>query len=164
MPRWPGHSQQLHDDAFAALAIKFGIEGALPGAEVQMAVGDGQSDFMVQQQGLQVRVGVVLPGLMMAVIGACGGEPFQPLFDVGNQATLMIVDIDGGGDVHGRDKAKAIADAAAGNDFLKLRRDVDDLLPLSGVEDQILRVRLQHSCGFRHAFYFAASRNKSGTG
>ena len=55
------HAEHLDDDALAALAVELGIEDALPGAEVEMAAGDGQGGLVVEQQGLEVGVGVVLP-------------------------------------------------------------------------------------------------------
>jgi len=44
------HSKDFHDDAFAALAVEFGVEDALPCAQIKLAVGDRQSGFVVEQQ------------------------------------------------------------------------------------------------------------------
>ena len=72
------HAEHFHDDAFAALAIELGVEDALPGAEIELAVGYGQSSFMVQEERLQVSIGVVFAGLVVPVIGARGGKLFKP--------------------------------------------------------------------------------------
>ena len=56
------HAEDFYDDALAALAVELGVEDALPGAQVEFAVGDGQCGFVVQEQRLQVRVAVVLAG------------------------------------------------------------------------------------------------------
>lgn len=59
---------------------------------------------MVQQQGFQMRVGVVFAGLVVFVLRALGSQLFEPFADVFDEAALEIVHIDGGGDVHGRDE------------------------------------------------------------
>ena len=66
----------------------------------------------------------------MLVIGAGGGKLLKPFADVLNQAAFVVVDVDGGGDVHGRDEAQAVADAAAVDDLLDLVGDVDHLAAL----------------------------------
>jgi hypothetical protein len=49
------------------------------------------------------------------------GEFLEPGGDVFDQAVFVVVDVDGGGDVHGRDEAEAVDDAAALDDGLDLR-------------------------------------------
>src|SRR5579883_3453584 len=123
--RWRGHSHQLYNDVLAPLAVEFGVEGALPGAKVEVAIGDGKRDLVVQQQRLEVRVCIVFAGLVMAELGARGGEFFKPLFDVCDEAAFVIIDVNGSGNVHGGDEAEAVTDATAGDDLLQLRGDVD---------------------------------------
>ena len=53
-----------------------------------MAAGDGQGGLVVQQERLEVRVGVVLAGLVMAVIRLRRSELFQPSADVVDEAAL----------------------------------------------------------------------------
>ena len=50
-----GDSQSLHaknfdDDALTALSVEFRVKDALPGAQIELAVGYWQSGFVVQQQ------------------------------------------------------------------------------------------------------------------
>jgi len=66
-------AEDFYDDALAALAVEFGIEDALPGAEVELAVGDGEGGFVMQEQSFQMGVGVVFTGLVVLVVGALWG-------------------------------------------------------------------------------------------
>ena len=95
---------------------------------------------MVEEKGFEVSVGVVFAGLVVLVIGALGGELFEPLADVFDEAALVVIDVDGGGDVHGRDEAEAVTDAAAADDGLDLVSDVDHLFALAGVEGEVFGV------------------------
>ena len=66
-----------------------------------MAVGDGQSGLVVQEQRLEVRVAVVLAGLVVLVVGTRRSQFLEPFANVFNEPALMIVHIDGRGNVHG---------------------------------------------------------------
>src|SRR5689334_2637361 len=61
-------SHYLDDDALAALPVEFRIKDLLPRAKVELARGDRQHYLMTHDRPLQMRVGVVLACLMMAVI------------------------------------------------------------------------------------------------
>ncbi len=67
-------SHDLHDYSLRPLAVEFGIEHPLPGAQIELACGDRQDDFVVHQNGLEMRVAIVLAGLMMAVVLADGAR------------------------------------------------------------------------------------------
>src|SRR3954464_6054939 len=43
--------QDLHDDAFGALTVEFGVEDALPGSEVEPTLGDRKGGLVVEEQG-----------------------------------------------------------------------------------------------------------------
>ena len=43
-------AKDFYDYALLALAVEFGVEDTLPGAEVELAVGDGQGGFVVEQE------------------------------------------------------------------------------------------------------------------
>lgn len=89
-----------------------------------------------------MRVAVVFSGLMMAIVWPRWSKLFQPLFDVCDESALKIVDVNRGGDVHRRNEAEAIADAASRNNFFKLRSDQDDLAPFFRVKEEIFRMCL----------------------
>ena len=62
-------AEDFDDDAFGALAVELGVEDALPRAEIEAAARDRQSRLVVEQQGFEVRVGVVFAGLVVLVAG-----------------------------------------------------------------------------------------------
>src|SRR5579871_5055113 len=90
-------------------------------------------------------VAVVFAGLVMLVVGALGGELLEPFPDVLNQAAFQIVYIDGGGDMHGRDKTEAILDAAAAHDLLDLVGDVDHGFTFFCFENEVFGMALHFS-------------------
>ena len=96
-----GYAEDFDDDALAALAVELGLEDTLPGAEIELAVGDGQCCFVMQKQGFEVGVAIVLAGAVVLVIGPRGGDFLKPFSDVLNEADFEVVDVDGGRDVHG---------------------------------------------------------------
>src|SRR5580658_2779526 len=61
-------SQYFDDHPLGTPPAKLRIEDPLPGAKVEPAVGHWQRCFMVQQQGLQMGVGIILAGPMMLVV------------------------------------------------------------------------------------------------
>jgi len=82
-------------------------------------------------------VGVVFAGMVVAVVGVLGGYLFDPCHDVLPEAGLVVVDDDGGGDVHGRDERQAFLDAAFVDDALDLVSDRYDFFAFFGVEGEI---------------------------
>src|SRR6185437_8327628 len=65
---------------------------------------------------------------------------FQPFVNILDQAVFKVVHVDSRGDVHGRDEAKAIFDAASSNDLFNFVGDVDHFAVFSGLEDEIFGV------------------------
>src|SRR5437868_9656016 len=90
----------FYDDPLFPLSIELGVEDSLPRSQIQLALCDRQGHRLMQQQTLEVRVAIVLTGLMVAVGLAKRRELLQPLVDILNQARFVIVHIDGGGNVH----------------------------------------------------------------
>ena len=94
---------------------------------------------MRHQLALQVRVGVVLavvvPVLRHRLVR---GEPLQPVVDVLEQAALVVVHVDRGGDVHRVHEAEAVRDPALAHELLHLRRDVEVRPPLRDLEPELL--------------------------
>src|ERR1039457_1787803 len=104
-------SHDFNENSFVALAVELGVENLLPGTKVEFPAGDRDNDFMVNDQRFQVRVSVVFAGLVMLIVLAEGGERFQPLVDVFDEAALVVVNVDPGGDVHGGDEDHAVFDS-----------------------------------------------------
>ena len=79
---------------------------------------------------------------MVAIVGAKGGQFFQPLPYIVVEAAFVVVDDDPGGDVHGRDQHKAFANAAFLHGLFYLSGDVDQFSALAGVKGEVLGVEL----------------------
>ena len=76
----------------------------------------------------------------MLVVGPRRGKLFEPFADVFDEAALKVIDVDGRGDVHGRDKAQAVPDAAARDDLLHVVGDVHHLARTARFKDQVFGV------------------------
>src|SRR5208282_6546283 len=115
-------SHHFYEHAFVAPPVEFGVENLLPGTEVELAAGHRDDDFVVNDQRFQMRVSVVLTGLVMPVVLPEGRELFQPLVDVVDKSALVIVDINPGGDVHGGDQDHPVFNSRLPEGALNLRR------------------------------------------
>src|SRR5207237_2134278 len=71
-------------------------------------------------------------------------EPLQPVVEVLDQAALVVVHVDGGGDVHRVYEAEPIRDPALAHELLDLRRDVQVPAPLRNLEPELL-ARVVHA-------------------
>jgi hypothetical protein len=75
-------SQYLDHHPFATLSVELGIEYPLPGPQVQPTLGDRQQRLIVDEEGFEVGVSVVLSGAVVAVIRAVGSQFLQPFPDI----------------------------------------------------------------------------------
>ena len=105
-----------------------------------------------------MRVAVVLAAAVVAVVTRIGEQLashvvrgrlparrrdlVEPLEHVLVQARLVVVDPDGGGDVHRADEHEALGDARLVDGGLHVIGDADELAALLGVERPVDRVRL----------------------
>jgi hypothetical protein len=115
-------------DAFAPVSVEFAVENLFPRPEVEFAFCNCDDDFAAHDLTLEMGVSVVFAGAIVS-IGGCRRvrrQFFQPLLVVMMKSRLIVVDEHRGSDVHGVDKAKALGHAAALNEFLDLRCDVDE--------------------------------------
>ena len=113
---------------------------------------------MVDEQVLEMGVAVVLTTAVVAVVARIGeqlashivgrrlparrGDLVEPLEHVLVQAGLVVVDPDGGGDVHCPDEHEALRDARLVDGGLHVIGDANELAALLGVEGHVDRVRL----------------------
>src|SRR5262245_39266519 len=93
---------------------------------------------MTHDRALQMRVGVVFARLMVTIVETRRRELLEPLLKIVDQPVFPVVDVHTGRDVHRRDEHGAVLDSARLNDGGDLVRDADELLPLPGVERQIV--------------------------
>jgi hypothetical protein len=147
--QWAAHGRQedkrlfadyFDKGALAAAAVKFAVEDLLPRPEIEFAFGDGDDDFAAHDLAFEVRVGVVFPGAVVLILrdGFVGRQALQPDFIVVMEARLVVIDKNGGGDVHGVDQAEALLDAALAHEVLDLVGYVDEAAPVGDVEPEML--------------------------
>ena len=135
-------AQHLDDQPLRTAAVELGVEDLLPGAEVELAVGDRHDRLVVDEQVLEVGVAVVLAAGVVAVVAGVGGELprhlvrrllparrrhlVQPLQGVGVEAGLVVVHPDAGGDVHGGDEGHPLGDPRLVHGRLHVVGDADE--------------------------------------
>src|SRR5262245_40017855 len=138
-----GLSQDLDNHALPPLAVPFPVEHALPRTEVEPAAGDRHDNLMAYRQAAQMGGGVVLPGLVGTVARRVpgGDRRLEPVENVVPESGLVIVDEDGGADMHGGDQHESLADPAGSHLTLDLIGDVDDFLAVLGLEPEIVGMR-----------------------
>src|SRR5262245_57608847 len=64
----------LDEHPLGAVAVELAVEDLLPGAEVELPPGDRHDDLPAHDLALEVGVGVVLAGAVVAVAGRVGVE------------------------------------------------------------------------------------------
>ena len=137
-------ADDFDQDAFAAFAVEFAVEDLFPGAEIEFAGGDGANNLTAHDGAFEMGVGVVFAGVIVVILGIrlFGGEFFEPAFPVFEETGLIVVDENGGGDVHGVDEDEAIFDAGGLDGFLDVAGDVDEAAAVGEVEPEFLTMGL----------------------
>ena len=134
---FPLLSDDLDDDPFGTLPIEFAVEKALPGSKVDLAIGDGQNDLVMQQEVFEVGIAVVLACLVMAIGGIFGCQLLCSFHDVAVEARFLVLDDDRCGEVHGRYESQTFLDAAFTNDAFDIVGDGDDFFSFLFVEGEV---------------------------
>jgi hypothetical protein len=134
-------SHHLYDHPLIAPAIEFGVKDALPWAKVQPSGSNGNDNFVVDQQRLEVRIAVGLAGIVMAVVFAEWRQLLEPLINVFYKPSLIIIHVNAGGDVHGRNQHHAFFHSALLDDRFNLRRDVKVFPVIASMEFQVFGVK-----------------------
>src|SRR5215467_3490780 len=132
----------FNDHPLVPLTIEFGVENSLPCAQIQPAGRNGYDHFVMDQERLQMRIAVIFAGIVMLVLLAKWRQVLQPVVDVFDQSTLVIVHIYARCNVHSRDEDHSFLHAALVNDLLDLRRDVNVCPMRLRVKLQVLSKRL----------------------
>src|SRR6516225_8780240 len=107
-PTSDSDAHHLDDDALPALTVELRVEHLLPGTEIERAAGDRQHHLMTHDRPFEMRVGVVLAGLVMVIRQPGGRQLFEPRLKVLDEAVLPVVDVDAGCDVHGGNEHHAV--------------------------------------------------------
>jgi len=137
--RRPSLADDLHEDALLSAPIEFAVEDLFPRAEIQFAGGNSYHHFAAHDLTLQVRVGVVFAGTIVPVdVGRrMRRQLFEPDLIVVMQTGFIVVDEHRSGDVHCVHQAKALCNAAALDEFVDRRRDVDEAAPRRHFEPEV---------------------------
>src|SRR5579885_1654173 len=138
----------FYEHALAAPAVEFAVKNPLPRTEIKLAVGDRNYDLAAHDLTLVVCIAVVLAGAVVMVAGRAWiirRQRFEPSLVVVVQAGLVVVDEDGGGDVHGVDEAQAFAHAALANGILDLARDIHEIHARGNIHREIPGMRSHRS-------------------
>src|SRR5579875_2271699 len=93
-------ADNLHQDALGPATVELTVEDLFPWSEVEGASRNRHHDLAAHDLALEVRVGVVLPCVVMPVLGRrrVGGETLQPPAEVLVQSRLVVVDENRGRD------------------------------------------------------------------
>src|SRR5439155_23465242 len=89
-PRARSLPDDLHHHPLLPPPVELGVEDLLPRAEVELPLRDRQDHLVVDQRALQVRVGVVLTRLVVAIV-ARRRQLVEPLDEVLLQPRLLVV-------------------------------------------------------------------------
>src|ERR1700674_1428076 len=81
----------------------------------------------------------------MLVVLPEGSERFQPLVDVLDQATLVVIDVNSGSNVHGGDQNQSVSDSRLFEGTLDLRRQVNVRSLRLRVQGQVFGVEFHAS-------------------
>src|SRR5262245_15605610 len=137
-------AEDLDDDPLLPPPVELRIEHLLPRTEVERTLGDREDHLVMHQRALEMRVGIVLTGLVMAIVPG-GRKLLEPHHAAVLQATLLVVHPDACGDVHGGDEAESLLHARRRDDRGDAVGDVHQLVALAGVEPEIVGVGA-HRC------------------
>ena len=136
-------ANNLYQRSFSSPAVKFAIEDLLPRPEIQFPVGNCHDHLA--DLALQMGVGIIFAGAIVPV-GAGGlvwRQFFQPDLVIVMEPALVVINKNGRGNVHGVDQTKTFADAALGNEFLNLWRDVNESASARNFKPEMLGKRFQ---------------------
>ena len=121
-------SDYLDQHSLSPSAIEFAVENLFPRAEIQFALSDCDDDFSAHDLPLQMGVGVVFAGPIVAIAGGrrMRSQFLQPHLVVVMESWFIVINEHGRSDVHGVDQTKAFGHAALVNEFLDLWCNVDE--------------------------------------
>lgn len=88
--------------------------------------------------GIPVR----LPGVVMFIVVTIRRKLLQPSVDIFDQPRFVVIDVNAGGNVHGRDQDHALFYSAAFDNGFDLRRDVYILPMFARMKRKVFSVGL----------------------
>ena len=143
-------AKNFDEHALGAPTVEFPVKDPFPRAKIEPALGHRHDNLPTHQSAFEMGIGVILgPVVPVLGMGFFRGEFFQPFFKILVQAGFVIVDKDGGGDVHGVDEAESFPDAGFHQGGLDLGCDVEKSPAGGGAESEFLAERLHFLPGER---------------
>src|SRR5450830_974597 len=135
--------EDLDEDALVAAAVPLAVEDPLPRAEVEPPLRDGGDDFAAHELPLDVRVGIVLAGVVVAPLRdrVVGDERLEETLVIAVKAGLVVVDEDRGRDVHRVDEAESFPNPALVDRGLDFAGDVHESDSAGEMKRQNLAMR-----------------------
>jgi hypothetical protein len=112
----------FNQDPLSPAAVKLPIKDLLPGAKVQLPLGDRRYNFPPHHLPFQVGVAILFPRPVVPIAGNgfVRGQLLEPFIIVLMKPKFVIIDEYGCRDVHGIDEGETFPDAAFLQAFLHL--------------------------------------------
>jgi len=105
-------ADDLNKDPLIPSSIELPIKDLFPWAKIESSLCDGYNDFTPHNSALQVCIRIVFRTIVVVLtVWLFWGQPFQPSFKVSMQTRFIVVDKDGGGDVHRVYQADSLLDS-----------------------------------------------------
>jgi hypothetical protein len=135
------------EDAFPAAAIELAVENLLPWTKVELSARYRNHDFASHQLALDVRIGIVFPGIVVTILvdRFMGRQFLKDFVVVGEQTWLIIVDVNTRTDVHGIDEAEPFLNSALLQRLFHLRGNVQIRPSGAGFECEFFSIGLHDS-------------------
>jgi len=135
-------ANDLNENPLLPPAIELPVKDLLPGSEVEFAAGDGDDDFAPHDLALDVRIGIILAGIVVPILfdGLVRDKALEKIVVVFEKAWLVIIDIYACADMHRIDQTQSFFDAALPQCGLNLRRDIDVCTPRLCLEKQFFAI------------------------
>lgn len=141
----------FYQDPLLSVAVKLSIKDLLPRTKIQPPFCYRHHDLAPHYLSLQMCIGIVFPGIVVAVLvdRIMRGQRFQPRFVIVVKSLFIIVDEDGGCDMHGVYKSESFPDAALCKALLHLGSNVDKSAASGNVKPELFSVTF-HMANYLH--------------
>ncbi len=133
-------ADDLNEHALPAAPVKLSVEDLLPRTEIQPSIGNGHKHFSTHDLPLEVRIPVVFPGLMVAIVLSLWGQRIEKLVEISDQTGFIIVDIHTGRDMHRIDQHEPLLHPTFPDRRFNLARDVHVGSPGLGFKEQLFAI------------------------
>src|ERR1044071_7225575 len=146
----PSLTDNFYQHALAAPPVEFSVEDLFPWAEIELAARNGDHHFTSHDLALDVRVRVVLTGVVVTIVleRLVWRELLQPDGIVMMQTGFVVVDEDRRGNMHRVDQHQPFLDIALIDALLHLPRDVDESDACRRVEPELFTINFHGNTPF----------------